>query len=607
MGEKLNNMHPYSNLLPAAFWKTGVTQEDPFLIKNIYKKKFRIEPHTLIATAGSCFAQHISSYLKKNGYRVLDEEQAPPEIPQDLHHKYGYSMYSARYGNIYTVKQLLQLTQEVAGDREPIDFVWEKNGKYFDALRPSIEPEGYENLNDLVENRKFHINKVRSVFKKMNLFIFTLGLTEMWIHKKSNTVYPSAPGIIAGEYDKNIYEFRNSEFQEIIKDFKEFQETLLKIRNYKKCQFLLTVSPVPLTATASGKHILVSNTYSKSILRAVAGQLSNYQKNVDYFPSYELVNNPKMINNSYDENLRTIKYETVKMVMDHFSREHPPLYSSNSNVYLDEDISCEEELLETFAKSEKISFKHFEKNYIQILGNSHMTSFKEALFESNLINKECKDKCLFHARNFLKTGTDYYLKRLGHMHIKPEDYAKNANNFSFCKFEKPPEKIILFPNFLFGYSLIGAISGMSTVEMQNSSIYLEPISSINKDKYYHLVSERLDDCIRQIQRILDIISPNNLRLIEHPIYTEKCARYLLGDEFVDSKSFVDIRNFSEDYFNKNSKNFSKEIFIFHEKDMQVDNGFTKNEYHKSHRPIYDVHPNSNYYQGCIKNLKDFIT
>jgi len=33
---------PYSNLNSKAFWKTGVSEENPFLIKDIYKKKFSI-------------------------------------------------------------------------------------------------------------------------------------------------------------------------------------------------------------------------------------------------------------------------------------------------------------------------------------------------------------------------------------------------------------------------------------------------------------------------------------------------------------------------------------------------------------------------------------
>ena len=67
--------NPYEHLPISAYWKTGVTQENPYKIQNTYKKKFNIKSTTKIATTGSYFAQHISRYLKKNGYNVLDFEQ----------------------------------------------------------------------------------------------------------------------------------------------------------------------------------------------------------------------------------------------------------------------------------------------------------------------------------------------------------------------------------------------------------------------------------------------------------------------------------------------------------------------------------------------------
>lgn len=57
--------NPYSDLPKSAFWKTGVAQENPYAIEDIYKKKFDIPANAKIATAGSCFAQNIYRHLKK--------------------------------------------------------------------------------------------------------------------------------------------------------------------------------------------------------------------------------------------------------------------------------------------------------------------------------------------------------------------------------------------------------------------------------------------------------------------------------------------------------------------------------------------------------------
>ena len=125
-----------------------------------------------------------------------------------------------------------------------------------------------------------------------------------------------------GEFDNHLYEFQNAQFSAIIGDFNLFQKFLKSIRGRKPFKCLLTVSPVPLTATASGSHVLPSTIYSKSTLRSVAGQQSTNQANIDYFPSYEIVTNPRMHSTAFAENLRSVRNETVEIVKKHFFSEH---------------------------------------------------------------------------------------------------------------------------------------------------------------------------------------------------------------------------------------------------------------------------------------------
>ena len=352
--------NPYSDLPKSAFWRTGVAQQNTHNFEALYHKKFDISARDKIATAGSCFAQHISHNLKSNGYNVLDLEPPPRGLSRELNQNHGFSLYSARYGNIYTVKQLMQLALEVAGYRQPQGWIWEKHGKYYDALRPSIEPEGLDSIDEVIEHRRHHISRVKKLFKKLDLFIFTLGLTEMWSHKPSGTIFPTAPGVIAGKFEKSIYEFKNASYEEIVSDFNEFERVVKKIRKGKDFKIILTVSPVPLTATYTKAHILVANTHSKSILRSAAAQLST-SNNIDYFPSYEIVTNPKNILNAYNANLRSIKDETIELVMKHFFDQHPILKKRNVSHHLKrknkpaktqvrKDIQCEDILLEAFSK-----------------------------------------------------------------------------------------------------------------------------------------------------------------------------------------------------------------------------------------------------------------
>jgi hypothetical protein len=253
---------------------------------------------------------------------------------------------------------LLQLVQEVSGEFAPANIEWEKDGRYFDALRPAVDPDGLESVEELGMLRKYHIGRVLKMFQTMDAFIFTLGLTEAWIHKESGTVYPTAPGVIAGNFDDTTFAFKNFQFQEIFDAFNEFQERLLKLRpNGKLPNILLTVSPVPLTATASGKHVLQASTYSKSVLRSVAGQLASENSHIDYFPSFEIITNQRAQGSFYESNFRTVKQEAVEAVMKSFFAEHgiaknitdsPGLSVDQESV--EGDAQCEEALLEAFGK-----------------------------------------------------------------------------------------------------------------------------------------------------------------------------------------------------------------------------------------------------------------
>ncbi len=304
---------PYTGLGARHFWRTGVAEEDPQSIAGLWKPKFEIDADARVATAGSCFAQHIGTRLINKNYNVIMREKPPRGLGATQAQEFGYSIYSARYGNIYTARQLLQLAQEAFEQFTPIDAVWEKDGRHFDAMRPSVEPFGLATPDLVKEHRARHIRDVREVMTSAEVFIFTIGLTEAWVHSASGTVYPTAPGVIAGQFDSTIHSFKNFGFQEVLDDLLAFRG-LLKQHN-QNVKILLTVSPVPLTATASQDHVLVATTYSKSVLRAVAGELATRFADVEYFPAYEIIATQFSRGKFYAEDFRTVTPDGVDAVM----------------------------------------------------------------------------------------------------------------------------------------------------------------------------------------------------------------------------------------------------------------------------------------------------
>lgn len=343
---------PYRGNPRRTYWKTGMRTSSVATIPDLYKKRFEIKATDRIATAGSCFAQHIAKYMRSNGYNVVDVEPAPENLTKSGAMEHGYGIYSARYGNIYYTRQLSQLAREAMGDRVPAEVVWERDGKFYDALRPTIFPGGHDSPELVLRHRKVHLRRVLELLKQANVFVFTMGLTEGWVSKVDGTVYPTAPGTVAGSYDSEKYEFKNFGYTEVVRDFLEFR--ILARRVNPRIKFILTVSPVPLAATATSDHVLTATTYSKAVLRAAAGEIIRRCQDVDYFPSYEVISSSYVENSPFDETGRNVKPEAVEKVMNYFFSEHIPIKNSSLTAkqerIADEQVFCDDSLLEIFAK-----------------------------------------------------------------------------------------------------------------------------------------------------------------------------------------------------------------------------------------------------------------
>ncbi len=342
---------PYSGLPQRAFWRGGVAGA-PAFPPDFYRPKFPVTQETRVFTAGSCFAQHVGAAMKAAGIKVIDAEPARRGLPPETTKRFGYGVYSARYGNLYTVKQFRQLVDELNG-AQPALPVWEREGRFWDAQRPGVEPDGLASPELVTEMRAQHLEAVAEALSQADMIVFTLGLTEAWEHKASGTVYPTAPGTIAGDYDPDIFHFANYGVADILDDFTALEEALSDINPNLK--WLLTVSPVPLAATASGQHVLPATVRSKSILRTVCDMLCESSDRIDYFPSYELVTSPAHTTSPFAEDLRSVRPEIVAQIMQTFLAAHnlgivpPGSEDTAPNADPADDAICEDILLDAFA------------------------------------------------------------------------------------------------------------------------------------------------------------------------------------------------------------------------------------------------------------------
>ena len=290
-----------------------MARPDPALIDPVVEMPFRIAPGQKIATAGSCFAQHLGARLSAGGLDLLIAESAHPTLPAETARELGYGLYSARFGNLYTARQLLQLLRRAFGRFEPAEAPWrDAHGRWFDPFRPTIQPGGFASRREHDADRRQHLAAVRRMFETADVLIFTLGLTECWVSREDGAAFPVCPGVAAGEFDPARHAFHNFEAAEVAEDLRTFLAELREIN--PAVRLILTVSPVPLAATAEPRHVWTATTLSKAALRVAAEAVTDGER-VAYFPSYEIITSPAARGSYFAEDLRSVTEAGVDHVM----------------------------------------------------------------------------------------------------------------------------------------------------------------------------------------------------------------------------------------------------------------------------------------------------
>ena len=355
--------NPYINLPRRQYWASysAYLKANNGLHKVLWEPKFSISQQDKIVTFGSCFAQHFNQALIQNGYNWLCTEDLPASVDNKLAKDLGYRIFSCRTGNIYTTSMLNQwIDWSLALEELPTE-VWQYNDKFYDPIRPVVEAQGFESVDEMQVMRRFTCQRFAQCIREADVFVFTLGLTEAWINLNTNLEYPICPMAIGVGESQQQAQFVNYDYTQV-KYYLE--QAIEKLRSANPTvKILLTVSPVPLIATQSNNHVLVATTASKSILRAVCASVVGNHDYVDYFPSYEIISNPFKQQDYYASDRRKVCPDGVDFVMQHFfeaiqtkravtgvnqAENSAPMIQKKS-----ERNFCEEELLTAFLENDK--------------------------------------------------------------------------------------------------------------------------------------------------------------------------------------------------------------------------------------------------------------
>jgi hypothetical protein len=247
-----------------------------------------LTPATSVTAFGSCFAGHITRYLLDRGYNVNG---------RDL----GNQAHLIRFGEgmVNTFAILQQVEWAMTGKAFP-ENLWFSDAKEIAAPDPGIQAE------------------TRRIIQTTDLFIITLGLSEIWFDKRSGEALWRA--VPAHLFDESIHGFRISSHQENLDNLRRLCAIIHGARPEAKIVF--TVSPIPLMATFRPISCLTANSVSKSILRSAVDELirDSGDDRLFYFPAYEIVKD--FFVDPFEADNRHPRSEIVAFVMDTFARHY---------------------------------------------------------------------------------------------------------------------------------------------------------------------------------------------------------------------------------------------------------------------------------------------
>ena len=268
--------------------------------------------NTPIASAGSCFATNIRNALRQLGYNYIITE--------------SNEVASAAWGLIFNTVAFRQLVEFAFGERDrprvvfPVGVNHAYTGTdpskpvYMDPIREGIV---FQDLDEYDASCERHRAMCRKAFEECELFIFTLGMSEVWEYKIDGSAMAWEPKAVPTFLVNKRVLTTSENVEELERAFE------ILTRHNSKLKLIITVSPVPLHATFRGDdmHVITANSYSKSALRAAADEFTaRHPDRVIYFPSYEKI--MYATEDAWEEDGRHPNKQAIVSVIELFLRSH---------------------------------------------------------------------------------------------------------------------------------------------------------------------------------------------------------------------------------------------------------------------------------------------
>lgn len=270
---------------------------------------FAIERDDRIFAIGSCFARGIEALLAGLGFAVESLTDGLDEFPVQ-----GVGRPSD-YTNRYNPESIFNdVRWAVSPDAEYPEAALQElpDGRWIDP-HATYKLEFADRATTL--RRRRILTDVTKRLPGCRILIITLGLVETFFDTRTG-LYTNVPPWLTVEPDR--FRFRVLTHDQCL-DALERLHQLLQTHGHRDLQIVVTVSPVPLDSTFTGQDVVLANTFSKCVLRSVAGQWAASHENVHYFPSFEIVMNS---DDAWHMDGRHVRNELVRHITELFVRTH---------------------------------------------------------------------------------------------------------------------------------------------------------------------------------------------------------------------------------------------------------------------------------------------
>jgi hypothetical protein len=247
------------------------------------EKQKILKPTDKFFVLGSCFAQEIrKGILSKIGAENVFPDFGSLRFDPDKIRVDG--LPTENHMNYYNSFSILQELERCLGmwDQAADDY-WFTKGQYQDPYRRLIIGESCADVHAVTVQLT---QLVKDGFAQADHFLFTFGMTEVFFNFTTGKAACQKPGY-GGFGGKNETSFRATGFAENLDNVLKISDLIYQRK--PEAKIFVTVSPVALARTFSGKDICVANTLSKATLRTVLSEASQLRSNIIYFPSYEAV------------------------------------------------------------------------------------------------------------------------------------------------------------------------------------------------------------------------------------------------------------------------------------------------------------------------------